>query len=167
MRLFVEQDGKCCYCQEYMILFRDVDCQLQGKQPDLYATFEHLDHRFSNLRGAFQNTNIRRIALACYKCNSKKGKEDFINHKKGLTIENNTSINGNMKVEIDGIQVDVFPVEGEKTLFRLEAPDGYRFASDLSNTEYTDSLHDLSNVKLLKVNLVENVDREERKVSQV
>lgn len=64
-RFFKEQNGKCCWCQSEMI-------PTNGKHikhpPDNLATLEHLDDRWSSMRGKWPDGTIRR-ALACRKCN--------------------------------------------------------------------------------------------------
>lgn len=65
-RLFSEQNGRCCWCNGEMI-------PTNGKhikhQPANLATLEHLDDKWSPMRGKWPPGTKRR-ALACRKCNN-------------------------------------------------------------------------------------------------
>lgn len=68
-RLFHQQDGRCYYC----------GCQMKcgkgpsnGIVPKTFATFEHLDDRYSDDRG---KRSGQRVVLACHGCNHKRGQE--------------------------------------------------------------------------------------------
>ncbi len=64
-RLFKEQNGRCCWCNNKMI-------PTGGKHikdpPDNLCTLEHLDDKWSSMRGKWPQGTIRR-AVACRKCN--------------------------------------------------------------------------------------------------
>lgn len=70
-RLYRKQKGKCFWCDDPMLLARWDP--FRGKPPDDLATFEHLDTKASPLRGAFQHKKEKRVVLACYDCNNKRG----------------------------------------------------------------------------------------------
>jgi hypothetical protein len=69
-RFYKEQNGCCYYCREAMVIYKPDG---SGLIPDNFATFEHLDDRYSPERG--KHPGKRRIFLACLKCNAKKAKE--------------------------------------------------------------------------------------------
>lgn len=71
LRLFKRQHGRCCYCNELMVI---VDAGPKQKiYPPNMATFEHLDDRYSLERG--QHSGERRILLACRRCNWRRNQE--------------------------------------------------------------------------------------------
>ena len=70
-KLYRRQKGRCFWC----------GCQMRfppsghTERPEAtMATIEHLDDRFSPLRGKFSN-GVERTVLACLKCNQKRGRE--------------------------------------------------------------------------------------------
>lgn len=76
-RLWEEQDGKCYWCQEQMVLCRPEKLVRHGRKgrvrlPLNFATLDHLDDRFSPDRG--KRGGERRIVLACKRCNELRGR---------------------------------------------------------------------------------------------
>lgn len=69
-RLFLKQNGRCCYCGCMMIL----DSRLATQFPPNYATLEHLDDAYVELPPNAK----RRVALACLKCNRERGVQRFL-----------------------------------------------------------------------------------------
>ena len=67
-KLFIRQQGKCHWCGEQMT---NAPTGV-GKIPDNQATLEHLDDRFSPLRGKRRG---RRHVAACKSCNQIRGRE--------------------------------------------------------------------------------------------
>jgi len=67
-RLFIEQDGRCYYCGCEMVMPEGHT----KRQPANLATLEHLDDRFSPLRGKMFGQ--RRHVLACVTCNGQRGR---------------------------------------------------------------------------------------------
>ena len=68
-KLFEEQEGKCYYCGNLMILAEVVN----GGPPIApnMVTLEHFDDRYSELRGTFQEP---RTAAVCWQCNNDSNK---------------------------------------------------------------------------------------------
>jgi 5-methylcytosine-specific restriction endonuclease McrA len=77
--LFLEQNGICCYCPTKMIHWDDylpLMKERKNKIPPDGATIEHLYDRHHPLRRVVSDQNPgKRWAIACNKCNHKKGKE--------------------------------------------------------------------------------------------
>lgn len=73
-RLFYEQDKKCYYCDREMVYYKPKP-QMKQPPPDNFATLEHLDDRYSPLRGIFREMGVPRTVVACYRCNFERGKE--------------------------------------------------------------------------------------------
>lgn len=68
-RLFHEQGGKCYWCRCQMVLPKG----FIKYPPPNQATIDHLDDRFSELRGTLGGQE--RTVVACRKCNNKRGRE--------------------------------------------------------------------------------------------
>lgn len=71
-KLYKMQDGKCHWCGLEMIL-QHGEIPRHDRPHPRRATFEHLDDRWSARRGKIRGQ--RRIVLACYECNAKRGRE--------------------------------------------------------------------------------------------
>ena len=69
--LFRLQGGRCYYCKCKMV-FWDHHKRHETLPPN-YATFEHLDDRYSPDRG--QRFGEYRIVLACSECNNRRAEE--------------------------------------------------------------------------------------------
>ncbi len=77
--LFRKQRGKCYWCGGVMTLENSGN---HGDPPQNFATFEHLYDRFHAERMEPAN-GTKRIALACRKCNHKRGQTRESAHLKG------------------------------------------------------------------------------------
>ncbi|NKM30112.1 HNH endonuclease [Rhizobium laguerreae] len=72
LKLFDKQDGKCCYCDQHVILsYRWRDQQ----RPDA-ATIEHLQRRAEG--GSDHPDNI---AMSCKKCNDGRQEIDWLTYR--------------------------------------------------------------------------------------
>lgn len=70
-RLYVVQEGKCYWCGIVMVL---LDPPRHQRYPANLATLDHLDSRWSPLRGKFPG-QPRRV-LACLSCNNRRAAEE-------------------------------------------------------------------------------------------
>lgn len=69
-KLFLQQNGKCYYCKQDMILsFSERDMSLKT-----LATLEHLDDKLSDSRGKYGVCGTERTVLACRDCNNHRFK---------------------------------------------------------------------------------------------
>lgn len=70
-RLFAEQRGLCHWCGQPMVLFRGTG--RESLPPDA-ATLDHLDDKWSPLRGTFRGQ--RRRVAACRRCNERRSRDN-------------------------------------------------------------------------------------------
>jgi hypothetical protein len=71
----LRQDGRCWYCNEPMIVTR----LKPGEHP--HPRMETIEHRYSKLNPMRyerqpQSDGRRRLLLACFECNQRRGRED-------------------------------------------------------------------------------------------
>ena len=73
-RLFIEQDGKCFYCQTDMILMMHAPTKAWRRPPNL-CTIEHLRDRFHPERQTPNTAGEKRRVVACLECNGRVAAE--------------------------------------------------------------------------------------------
>jgi len=87
--LWVQQDGKCFWCQSPTLLA--LWCvETHETPPDNLATLEHLLHSRDPRRRVPPVGGEQRLAMACYRCNQDRGARDELRlRKKGrVDIDN-------------------------------------------------------------------------------
>lgn len=85
LRLRIEQNGLCYYCDVEMIY----DGRNRGELPTNYETFEHLKDKFDPTRTDPNHENGQRVVLACHKCNNERSAErcrEYNNRRKDWTM---------------------------------------------------------------------------------
>ena len=70
-RVYAEQDGQCHYCDCDMLL---TSGKWLSYLPPTFATWEHLDDKYSPHRGTAPKGSGRRVVLACHQCNHARGR---------------------------------------------------------------------------------------------
>ncbi|EJC75597.1 HNH endonuclease [Rhizobium leguminosarum bv. trifolii WSM2012] len=68
LKLFDLQNGRCCYCDRFVILSADRRIQQWSEA----ATIEHLQRRADG-----GSNHIHNLAMACRRCNNERGDMDW------------------------------------------------------------------------------------------
>jgi 5-methylcytosine-specific restriction endonuclease McrA len=71
LKLFDRQNGRCCYCDRFVIMSADYNIQ---QWPDA-ATIEHLRRRADGGSNAPHN-----LAMACKRCNQERGAMNWLTY---------------------------------------------------------------------------------------
>lgn len=71
-KLLQLQGGRCFWCGRQVTT--DFEQKPGARPPENLATIDHLDSRYSPLRGKFNGLRMARTVLACWRCNNDRAK---------------------------------------------------------------------------------------------